>query len=131
MQNEFSHILIVDDDKNNADMLSDLIEINRQDLIIRKEYTYDDAINYLKQNIPLMIISDNNLDKTYTGLDIFKFMNEKENDYGSVIRVFMSGIMDDDLISRGEQYGADVCICKPIQLDSNWDYVVELISMMQ
>jgi len=106
-------ILLVDDDALLVQALAEFLEDNR---FSTKTCTRaDEALAYLKENSPDMVICDVNLEtSTFGGFTLHEKMRKFEH-LRDVPFIFLSGLNDTAIILAGKELGADDYLTKPVE----------------
>ncbi len=112
-QNSKTRILIVDDDKNNVDLMSEVLE--KQGYKISQAYNGAEAMHIIKAWNPHLILLDVNMPEM-DGLATIKHIRTLPNhEYIAVI--FVSANMSSEDVVRGLDGGADDYLTKPFRMD--------------
>jgi len=106
-------ILLVDDDKLLVQALAEFLEDNRY---TTKACTRaEEALEYLKENSPDMVICDVNLEtSTFGGFTFHEKMRKFEH-LRDVPFIFLSGLNDTAIVLAGKELGADDYLTKPVE----------------
>ncbi len=106
-------ILLIDDDALLVQALAELLEDNR---FSAKTFTKsEEALEYLKENSPDLIICDVNLEtSTFGGFTLHEKMRKMEH-LRDVPFIFLSGLNDTAIVLAGKELGADDYLTKPIE----------------
>lgn len=103
-------ILIVDDDRDYAESMAELVEIEGYQAVLA--YNGMDALKLFKQNNIDLILLDYKM-PGLSGIDVLK---EIKNYNSSVPVVIMSAFLDTDLLKLAIQTGADEVLDKPVNI---------------
>ena len=106
-------ILLVDDDVLLVQALAEFLEDNKYSA---KSYTRsEDALEYLKDNSPDLVICDVNLEtSTFGGFTLHEKMRKFEH-LRDVPFIFLSGLNDTAIVLAGKELGADDYLTKPVE----------------
>jgi CheY-like chemotaxis protein len=105
-------ILIIDDDKEMLQILSETLAINGYK--VAAVTTSDEAYGLLKQWTPRLILCDVNLEtSTMGGFSFYEKIRDIEH-LNTVPFIFLSGLNDDVIIRTGKELGVDDYLTKPI-----------------
>jgi CheY-like chemotaxis protein len=108
---EKSIIVIVDDDENLLKVIAKTLE--EADFVPKPFSTSDDALNFLSETKPDLIVSDINLQgSTMGGFSLYERLRERQ-DFENVPFLFLSGLTDEALIRKGKELGIDDYLTKP------------------
>jgi len=107
------NIVLVDDDVLLVQALSEFLVDSR--FTTRTFNRAEDALTYLKENSPDMIICDVNLEtSTFGGFTLHEKLRKFEH-LRDVPFVFLSGLNDTAIVLAGKELGADDYLTKPIE----------------
>jgi CheY-like chemotaxis protein len=106
-------ILLIDDDALLVQALAELLEDNR---FSTKTFTKsEEALEYLKENSPDLIICDVNLEtSTFGGFTLHEKMRKMDH-LRDVPFIFLSGLNDTAIVLAGKELGADDYLTKPVE----------------
>jgi CheY-like chemotaxis protein len=106
-------ILLIDDDALLVQALAEFLEDNR---FATRTYTRaEEALEYLKDNLPDLVICDVNLEtSSYGGFTLHEKMRKFEH-LRDVPFIFLSGLNDSAIVLAGKELGADDYLTKPVE----------------
>jgi DNA-binding response OmpR family regulator len=106
-------ILLIDDDVMLVQALAEFLEDNRYST---KSFTKaEEALQYLKENLPDLVICDVNLEtSTFGGFTLHEKMRKFEH-LRDVPFIFLSGLNDTAIVLAGKELGADDYLTKPVE----------------
>lgn len=106
-------IVLIDDDALLVQALSEFLEDNRFNT--RTFTRAEDALGFLKENSPDLIVCDVNLEtSTYGGFTLHEKLRKFEH-LRDVPFIFLSGLNDTAIVLAGKELGADDYLTKPIE----------------
>lgn len=106
-------VVLVDDDVMLLQALTEFLEDNK---FSTKTFTRaEEALNYLKDQSPDLIICDVNLEtSTFGGFTLHEKMRKMEH-LRDVPFIFLSGLNDTAIVLAGKELGADDYLTKPVE----------------
>ncbi len=104
-------ILIVEDDPSVMDVVAEALQ--KDQYIIEKATSADEAIEKLKQFQPHLVLTDNDM-PGLTGIEMLRDLRQQQN-YVTVI--FLSGRTDSQFVTEALRAGADDYIRKPYRIN--------------
>jgi CheY-like chemotaxis protein len=108
----FPLIMLVDDDPRILNEMKSLLE--NSGYLVTSFLRADDALEYLRDRTPDLVICDVNLEtSSFGGFTLHEKMREFDH-LQNVPFVFLSGLRDTAIILTGKQVGADDYLTKPI-----------------
>jgi CheY-like chemotaxis protein len=109
-------IMLVDDDPRILNEMKSLLEDN--DFLVTSFLRADDALEYLRDRTPDLVLCDVNLEtSSFGGFTLYEKMREFDH-LQNVPFIFLSGLRDSAIILTGKQIGADDYLTKPIDPES-------------
>jgi len=104
-------LAIIDDDVKFLKVVTETLR--EEKYTVRSFSTSDDALKYLKENKPDLIISDINLEtSTMGGFSFYEKVRELDHLH-NIPFIFLSGLTDEVLIRTGKELGVDDYLTKP------------------
>ncbi|MFQ6605511.1 MAG: response regulator [Fidelibacterota bacterium] len=119
-----SKVLIVDDDVAMVNYLGIMLS--------RLGFKYDsassgyDAIEYLKEHHPDIMLIDISLEEVMSGLDLVEILN-KDDRTKEIYKVAVSAHVDDESSKTYIKAGFDACLKKPLSFQDLNDLVKNLV----
>lgn len=120
--NSDTHVLIVDDNKEIVELLSDILSVQ---YIVSKTYSVAEAQQVLKDNAPALIITDIMMPEI-DGLSFVRMLRDNKY-YKHLPIIALSARVDETDIISGYEIGADAYITKPFSSDILLSIVNRLI----